>query len=176
MDYPKQACQAYGGNHGELCKQFIDYTATLQDAILAYRSCDTVLVVHSDASYLYASYLSKPKARSRAGRHFFLSLDSEDMINNGADLNLAQLIKAVMSFAAEAKLGTLCINSPKAIPQRQTLAETGHKQPPTPMQADNSTALGVVNNSIQPRCTTAMDMRFHWLRCVTHDTYKTYYI
>ena len=41
----------------------------------------------------------------------------------------------------------------------------GHKQPQTPMQTDNTTALGVVNNNIQPRCTKAMDMRFHWLRC-----------
>ncbi len=119
-----------------------------------------VLVVHSDASYL-----SKPKARSRAGRHFFLSSDTENPTNNGAVLNIAQLIKAVMSSAAEAKLGTLYINARKAVPQCQTQAEMGHKQPPTPMQTDNSTALGVVNNNIQPRCTKAMDMRFHWLRC-----------
>jgi hypothetical protein len=142
------------------CKQFLDYTATHQEAVLTYKRSDMVLVVHSDASYL-----SKPKARSRAGGHFFLSLDTEDPINNGAVLNLAQLIKAVMSSAAEAELGTLYINAWEAVPQRQTLAEMGHKQPPTPMQTDNSTALGVVNNNIQPQCTKAMDMRFHWLRC-----------
>jgi hypothetical protein len=33
------------------------------------------------------------------------------------------------------------------------------------MQTNNSTALGVVNNNIQPQCKKAMDMRFHWLRC-----------
>jgi hypothetical protein len=70
-----------------------------------------------------------------------------------------------MSSAAEAELGALYINACKAVPQCQTLAEMGHKQPPTPMQTDNSTALGVVNNNIQPQCTKAMDMRFHWLRC-----------
>jgi hypothetical protein len=70
-----------------------------------------------------------------------------------------------MSFAAEAELGALYINAREAVPQRQTLAEMGHKQPPTPMQTDNSTTLGVVNNNIQPQCTKAMDMRFHWLRC-----------
>jgi hypothetical protein len=41
----------------------------------------------------------------------------------------------------------------------------GHPQPPTPIQSDNSTALGVVNNTIQPKRTKAMDMHFHWLRC-----------
>ena len=70
-----------------------------------------------------------------------------------------------MSSAAEAELGALYINACKAVPQCQTLAEMGHKQPPTPMQTNNSTALGVVNNNIQPQRTKAMDMRFHWLRC-----------
>ena len=142
------------------CKQFLDYAATHQDAILTYKSSNMVLVVHSDASYL-----SKPKAQSQAGGHFFLSSDTENSINNGAVLNIAQLIKAVMSSAAEAELSALYINACKAVPQCQTLAEMGHKQPPTPMQTNNSTALGVVNNNIQPRRTKAMDMRFHWLRC-----------
>ena len=80
-----------------------------------------------------------------------------------------------MSSAAEAELGALYINAREAIPQRQCLEEMGHKQPPTPMQADNTTALGVVTNNIQPKRTKATDMRFqrtkatdmrfHWLRC-----------
>eukprot|EP00804_Cyclotella_cryptica_P000423 CCRYP_020918-RA/>CCRYP_020918-RA protein AED:0.39 eAED:0.39 QI:0/0/0/1/0/0/2/0/98 len=48
------------------------------------------------------------------------------------------------------------------------LTELGHTQPPTPIQIDNSTALGVVTNTIQPKRTKAMDMRFHWLRCRTN--------
>jgi hypothetical protein len=90
--------------------------------------------------------------------------DCEDPANNWAVLNLAQLIKAVMSSTAEAELGALYINAREAVPQRTTLAEMGHKQPQTPMQTDNTTALRVVNNYIQPRHTKAMDMRFHWLR------------
>jgi hypothetical protein len=96
---------------------------------------------------------------------FLPSLDTENPINNGAVLNIAQLSKAVTSSAAEAELGTLYINACKAVPQCQTLAEMGHKQPPTPMQTNNSTALGVVNNNIQSQRTEAMDMQFHWLRC-----------
>ena len=41
----------------------------------------------------------------------------------------------------------------------------GHHQPPTPMQTDNSTPLGVVTKKIQPKRTKAMDIRFHCLRC-----------
>ena len=40
----------------------------------------------------------------------------------------------------------------------------GHKQPATPIQTDNSTAEGVINNKIQPKQTKAMDMRYYWLR------------
>jgi hypothetical protein len=141
-------------------KLFLDYAATHQDAVITYRASNMVLVVHSDASYL-----SEPKARSRAGGHFFMSSDTKDPANNGAVLNIAQLIKAVMSSAAEAELGALYINAREAVPLRQLLEQMGHPQPPTPMQTDNSTALGVVTSNIQPRRTKAMDMRFHWLRC-----------
>jgi hypothetical protein len=40
----------------------------------------------------------------------------------------------------------------------------GHAQPQTPIQTDNMTAEGVINNKIQPKRTKAMDMKFHWLR------------
>jgi hypothetical protein len=128
------------------CKQFLDYATTHQDAIITYRRCDMVLVMHSNASYL-----SEPKASSHAGGHCFLSADTADPKDNGAVLNLAKIIKAVMSSAAKVVLGTLYINAPKAIPQQHTLKEMGHKQPPTPIQTNNSTALGVVNNNILPQ-------------------------
>ena len=80
--------------------------------------------------------------------------------NNGTVHTVAQIIKAVMSSAAEAELGALYINCREAIPAHHVLEEMGHPQPPTPMQTDNSTALGVVTNKIQPKRTKAMDMRF----------------
>ena len=138
---------------------FLDYAASHPDAIVTYRASKMILALHSDASYL-----SEPKARSRAGGHFFLSENEEDPANNGAVLNTAQIIKAVMSSAAEAELGAMFINAREAVPCRKTLEEMGHKQLRTPMQIDNSTAVGVANKNIQPRRTKAMDMGFHWLR------------
>jgi hypothetical protein len=70
-----------------------------------------------------------------------MSSNTKDPSNNGAVLNIAQIIKSVMSSAAEAELGALYVNACKAIPQRQLLEEMGRPQPPTPMQTDNSTAL-----------------------------------
>ncbi len=69
-----------------------------------------------------------------------------------------------MSSAAEAELGALFINAKEAVYIRQILAKMGHPQPPTPIQTNNSTAEGVVNNKIQPKRTKLMDMQFHWLR------------
>ena len=141
-------------------KLFLDYMASHQDAILTYQESDMVLIAHSDASYL-----SKPKARSCTGGHFFMSSNVTSPHNNGAVLNIAQLIKAVMSSAAEAERGALYINACKAVLMRQLLIEMGHIQPGTLIQTDNSTTCRVVNSNIQPWRTKAMDMRFHWLRC-----------
>ena len=85
--------------------------------------------------------------------------------NNGAILNITQIIKAVMSSAARAELGALFINAKEAVYIQQILTKMKHPQPPTPIQTDNSTAEGVINSKIQPKRTKAMDMRFHWLRC-----------
>ncbi len=68
-----------------------------------------------------------------------------------------------MSSAAEAELGALYLNAREAVYLRQKIIKMGHPQPRTPIQTDNSTADGVINNKIQPRRTKAMDMRFHWL-------------
>ena len=143
----------------EHVKQFLDYLATQEEAVLTYSASDMVLAVHSDASYL-----SEPKARSRAGGHFFMSFDSEDPPNNGAILNIAHIIKNVMSSATEAELAALYIMAREAVYIRAVLEELGHKQPPTPIQTDNSMAEAVVNGKVQPKRTKAMDMRFHWLR------------
>jgi hypothetical protein len=52
----------------------------------------------------------------------------------------------------------------------------GHPQPKTPIQTDNSTAEGVINNKIQLKRTKAMDMRFHWLRdCEAQDQLRIYW-
>ena len=140
-------------------EQLLDYISTQDDAVLTYHASDMKLAVHSDASYL-----SEPNARSRAGGHFFLSNGADIPSNNGAILNIAHIIKHVMSSATEAELAALYIMAREAVYIRIILEEMGHPQPPTPVQTDNSMADGVVNRKIQPKRTKAMDMRFHWLR------------
>ena len=140
-------------------QQLLDYVATQDEAVLTYHASEMKLAAHSDASYL-----SEPKARSRAGGHFFLSNGADIPPNNGALLNIAHIIKHVMSSATEAELAALYIMAREAVYIRIILEEMGHPQPPTPLQTDNSMADGVVNGKITPKRTKAMDMRFHWLR------------
>jgi hypothetical protein len=90
-----------------------------------------VLAVHSNASYL-----SKPKARSQAGGHFFLSSNTTVPPNNGAILNIAHIIMNVMFSATEAELAGLYIMACEANYIRIILEELGHVQPPKSLQTD----------------------------------------
>ena len=108
--------------------QFLDYAASQEQAVLTYEASDMVLAVHSDASYL-----SESKARSRAGGHFSMSKDVSPPPNNGVVLNIAQIMKTIMSSAAEAEIGAMYVNAQESVPYRQSLNEMGHRQPRTPM-------------------------------------------
>ena len=80
-----------------------------------------------------------------------------------------------MSSAAEAEISMLFINSRQAIPSRIILEETGHKQPPTPIQTDNTTALGFVTKNLNPKATKSTDMRYWWLRDRSYQKQFRYY-
>jgi hypothetical protein len=136
--------------------EFLDYALSHPDAGITYRASDMVLAAHSDASYL-----SETKALSRAGGHFFLSENDHYPNNNGSVLTIAQIIKAVMSSAAEAELGALYINAHELIPLHHLLIKMDHSQPPTPIQTNNSTALAlstIPSNPNEPRPWTCISI------------------
>ncbi len=116
-----------------------------EEAILTYHASEMVLAIHSNALYL-----SEPKARSQAGGHMFMAGKEEIPFNNGAVLNISQIIRAVMSSAAEAESGALFINTKTAVSMQQTLIELGHPQPCTLMQTDNATAHALLTNKSYP--------------------------
>jgi hypothetical protein len=69
--------------------------------------------------------------------------------NNGAVLNIACIIKHIMSSATEAELAGLYIMATEAVYIRIILEEIGQKQPPTPLQTNNSMAKAVINGKVQ---------------------------
>jgi hypothetical protein len=88
----------------------LDYLATQEEAVITYTASGMTVAVHSDASYL-----SEPKAHSRAGGDFILSSDATIPQNNGAILNIAHIIKHVMTSATEAELAALYIMAREAV-------------------------------------------------------------
>jgi hypothetical protein len=150
--------------------QLLDYAATHPDAVVRFYSSDMVLHVETDASYL-----SETKARSRVAGYHYLSTAPSDPTKaplpdapspplNGPINVVCKIMREVLSSAAEAELGGLFYNGKEAVPERITLEELGHTQPPTPIVTDNSTATGIANDCVKQKRSKAMDMRFYWIR------------
>ena len=123
----------------------MNYVATHPDAVLTYNKNNMIMAVHSGASYL-----TEPKSRSRARGPFFLSRDAREPENSGPVLNTVQIIKRMVTSAAEAETGTLFINTRNVIPARYLLEGMGHKQSATPVQTDNITVMGCVTKTSTP--------------------------
>jgi len=133
-------------NTNEALNQLLDYCATYPDDGIIYRASDMILAAHSDAGFN-----NETKGRSRAGAHIFLSEDDPMPRWNGLVLTIAAIIKYVMSSAAEAETAALYLTAKEMVPLRNALDAMGWKQPPSPIQCDNSTAVGVTNVTLVPR-------------------------
>jgi uncharacterized protein YycO len=70
----------------------------------------------------------------------------------------------VVSSVAEAECGALFVNAKEGTVTRTTLDEMGHNQDATKFKTDNSTADGIINNTVQKKRSKAMDMRFYWVK------------
>jgi hypothetical protein len=76
----------------------------------------------------------------------FMARKDNIPFNNGAILNILQIILAVTSSTAEAELGAPFINTKTAILVCLMLVELGHPQPCTTMQTDNVMAQMLLAN------------------------------
>ena len=148
--------------------KLLNYCASNPEASVQYKASEMILWADSDASYL-----SAPKARSRAGGYFFLSNkpnaattgSGKTLIqNNGPVHVLCLTMREIVSSAAEAELGALFYNGKEVVHMREALKYMGHPQPPTPIQTDNTTAIGISTDSVKQKRFKAMDMRFYWIR------------
>jgi hypothetical protein len=156
----------------DVMHKLLDYCATHPDAEVRFHSSDMVLQVSSNASYL-----SEPEARSRTGGQFYLgNKDDRQQQINGPILCLSSIIKHVMSSATEAEVDSIFSNAKEVSPLRVMLEEMGHRQPPTPIQTDNSTAYGILNNKLNQKRLKEMDMRFYWVRDqIAQKQYRVYW-
>ena len=151
-------------------KQLLDYIATHPNPSIQYRASDMLLALDTDGSYL-----SELKGKSRAAAYMYLTKRNEPDFHNGAVLILSSIIKHVMTSASETEIASLFYGCKQAIPLHVTLEEMGHPQPgPTPVTTDNSTAVGLTRNTMTPKASKSMDMRFQWLKCRRAQSLFTY--
>ena len=87
------------------------------------------------------------KHESKRG-DFFLSSNFTIPHNSKAVLNIALIIKQVMTSVTEAELAALYIMAQEAVYIRIILEELGCKQPPTPLQIDDTMAHAVINRRV----------------------------
>ena len=138
----------------------MDYCTTHPGARVRYVASDMILALHSDASHL-----SEPNSKSRAAGHFYLTKNNTKDMNNGSILTLSNIIKHVVGSASEAEVAALFYNCKSAIPLRVALMEMGHQQPKTPAITDNTTAQGLMNDTMTSNKSKNYDLRCNWLKC-----------
>jgi hypothetical protein len=141
--------------------KLLNYCDTHPDTKIRYHASDMILLIHSDASYL-----SENEAKSRARGFFYMGNNNKNdkKLTNRAILIVSKVLKHMMVSAAEQEIGAVIINAKEGAVLRTTLEELGHKQPPTPMETDNTTATGYSKGTIKQKRTKAMDMRFYWIK------------
>ena len=105
--------------HNKINK-LLNYCTTYPSDGITYRSSDMVLAAHSDASFL-----SKPKSRSRTGGHIFPSEDDPIPCTNEPLLSIARVMRNVYTSASEAETGVLYIVAQEMVHLRNILTEMG---------------------------------------------------
>ena len=153
----------------------MDYLHTHPNAKIRYHASDMQLYIDSDAAYLVA-----PKAKSRIAGYFYLSdnfhpttMHPNPTLNAPVHIE-CNLLKHVVSSAAEAEISAIFHNCKIAISLKRMLEALGHKQNMTPLKTDNSTAEAFSNSTLKEKKSKAWDMRLYWIQ--DRVTNKEFYV
>ena len=160
-------------NTKKAVNMLLDYCAAYPNDGIEYRSSDMVLSLsgHSDAKFNNES-----GSRSGAGAYIFLSEDDKFPRWNGPVLAIAQIMKYILTSAAESETAALFLTAKEMAALQNTLKEMRRKQPPFPLQCDNSIAVGYTNQTIVSKKSKSWDLRLKWLRCrAAQDQFRIYW-
>jgi hypothetical protein len=128
--------------------------------VLVYHASD--MVFHASSDY---SHLSVSRARGRAGLHGFFGFHNAPTFYNGPVVAGSQVLDVVVSSAAEGEYGAAYLVARETVYVQAIAKALGYPQlQPTTLLCDNSTAVGLANDSVKIAKTKAIDQRYHWLR------------
>ncbi len=136
--------------------RLLGYVAAHLNGQKIYRASDMVLRVLTDASYL-----SRPKAGSVAGSFHFLGMHEPTPVFINHPVSATQ-----PTFWSSARSAAR-LNREAPMPQLESPRKNAAflpTQPPTPWYCDNEYAVGLASDTITPKMSKSMDMRFHCLR------------
>ena len=139
--------------------RLLAYCSRFPNNALRYHACNMILHIQSDASYL-----SRPNARSVAGAIFYLGNANQPTHINGSVHSFSTIIQSVVASVAEAEYAALFLAGQEGVWLRQILQSLGYPQDPTIILCDNKCAVGIADDTIKPKRTKSIDMRFHWIR------------
>jgi hypothetical protein len=111
--------------------------------------------------------LSEPKAKSRIEGYYYVGNKKNSPkkpLYTGPRLCHKTVLKYVVSYVAEAEFGALFVNAKEGTVMHTELAEMVHNQDATVLKTDNTTADGIINNTVRQKCSKAMDMIFYWVK------------
>jgi hypothetical protein len=110
-----------------------------------------------------ASYGTRSRGRSVAGGIAYLG-NADPTAINGPIMVFSSVIQNVMASIGEAEYAAAFHTAQMASGLRKTLSDLGYPQPATYILVDNEVASGIASNTIEPKRTKSIDMKFHWLR------------
>ena len=143
----------------ERAQDILRYFATYPAASVKYSASDMILRIHTDGSYL-----SENRAGSRIGgiEYFGSEGDEDQPPSNGCVNVVCCRSDVVVSSACEIEWAAIFKTCKEAVETRQVAANLGHPQQATLVTSDNKCAVGLSNDTLKPKRSKAMDMRFHW--------------
>ncbi len=124
----------------------LSYCAGRPNMATTYHACDMILIVYVDASYL-----SRSMTRSVVGCIFFMGNRNPPTRIDGTISALFTIIPCVVSSAGEAEYAALFTGCQHAARLRTTLTDMGYPQPPTTILCDNTSAIGLANDTIKQK-------------------------
>jgi hypothetical protein len=139
-------------------ERLLGYAAAHPDNQLVIHASSMLLRIHSDGSYL-----SRPNSGSVAGGFHYLG-DPDPTKLNAPVLCHSTLIPVVVAAVSEAEYAAVFSNAQLGADERNILHDIGFPQPPTPIYCDNECAVGLSNDTIRPKKSKSMDMRFDWVK------------
>jgi hypothetical protein len=135
-----------------------NYTARFPKASVIFKATDMILRCHYDSAL-------RPHGKHKAGAVIYHSNinDPPEKIGNITDVICKSPPNRVASIA-EGEYCAQFLSGQTAYWHRVINEQMGYPQPPTILFGDNTTAVGIANDSLKIKRSKAMDKSYHWIR------------